>query len=480
MSTPNVCAPTLIPTDRTDQVGTDQRADQVSTDRPAGQPPPGARAEPPRPDHHEQGADPEQRVPADGPTVFFAELGSSAPGPVDPPRSWTDRVPSVAHRTAATPAPGQRSRAWPGAAAWPGPAARPGCTARPAEAGHPSAAGTVHPVWLGHPAGGVATRPGGFTVQVDGFAGSPGGHSAGFGMAGNGFGPAACWSGPASGGFGYPVPPRRRRGVAVPVLLTLLVSALVMIGGVIGLVRFVLDAAIADAGAMAPPGPAASAGPRAGRPLGAAAAERLVDQVAPGLVDIEARLPGDHYMAGTGIVLDPNGLVMTNNHVIAGQLDMVVTDIGNNRHYRAVLVGADPAHDVAVIRLGDASGLTTAVLGDSDSVRIGDQVAAIGNAGGAGGRPSVGTGPVTGLSEAADMTDEHGGDRQHLANLISATDGVRPGDSGGALVDTDGLVVGMNVAGGVDGPHRSPNGEGMAIRINDALGYAHRIVDHVA
>jgi S1-C subfamily serine protease len=275
--------------------------------------------------------------------------------------------------------------------------------------------------------------------------------------------------------------PRRKRNAAGPVLLVVLVVVVVVIGGVIGMIRLVLTATIRDVSAMPWPSStqaAPAAGPATSPPLSAADAEKLVNQVSPGLVDIDVKLTADHVMSGTGIVLDPSGLVMTNNHVIAGGTEMIVTDVQNKNQYRAVLVGNDPAHDVAVVQMQDASGLSVAQLGNSDTVQLGDQVAAIGNAGGADDRPSVGTGQVTELHHSATATDENGGNRESLTDLIEAIDGIRAGDSGGALVNTDGIVIGMNVAGGVDGFQGTPNGSGDAIRINDAITCAHAIVDH--
>jgi len=130
----------------------------------------------------------------------------------------------------------------------------------------------------------------------------------------------------------------------------------------------------------------------------------LLAEVGPGLVTITAVTGSHDAMAGTGIVLSSNGLVLTNSHVISPATALQVTDLGNRREYSALVVGTDPAHDIAVIRIHGASGLATATLGDSDSVEIGDQVASIGNALGTG-NPTVSTGPVTRLQRSIDVTD---------------------------------------------------------------------------
>ena len=117
---------------------------------------------------------------------------------------------------------------------------------------------------------------------------------------------------------------------------------------------------------------------------------QIASRVDPGLVDVVSTL-GDEQAtaAGTGIVLNSNGEVLTNNHVIDGATSIKVTDIGNGRTYTAKVVGYDATQDVAVIQLQNASGLTVASLGDSSTVQTGDNVVALGNAGRQG-RHSVG------------------------------------------------------------------------------------------
>ena len=117
---------------------------------------------------------------------------------------------------------------------------------------------------------------------------------------------------------------------------------------------------------------------------------QIASRVDPGLVDVVSTL-GDEQAtaAGTGIVLTSNGEILTNNHVIDGATSIKVTDVGNGRTYTAKVVGYDASQDVAVIQLQNASGLTVASLGDSSTVRTGDNVVALGNAGRQG-RHSVG------------------------------------------------------------------------------------------
>ncbi|HTQ88100.1 MAG TPA: trypsin-like peptidase domain-containing protein [Streptosporangiaceae bacterium] len=174
----------------------------------------------------------------------------------------------------------------------------------------------------------------------------------------------------------------------------------------------------------------------------------IAKTVDPALVDVVST-EGDQgaVAAGTGIVLTPNGLVLTNNHVIRGATSIKVTDVGNGRTYTAKVVGYDATKDVAAIQLQNASGLTTASLGDSSSVQTGDSVTALGNAGGKGGTPSVATGTVTALNQSITASDEGSGvNSEQLTGLIETNADIQPGDSGGALVNSYGQVIGMNTA----------------------------------
>jgi S1-C subfamily serine protease len=172
-------------------------------------------------------------------------------------------------------------------------------------------------------------------------------------------------------------------------------------------------------------------------------------KVSPGLVDVNTVLGYENARAaGTGIVLSSDGEVLTNHHVVEGATSITVTDIGNGKTYTASVVGYDEQHDIAVLKLKDASGLQTAKTGNSDQVKLGDQVVGVGNAGGTGGTPSYAAGKVTGLNQAITATDENGQDPENLTNLIQTDANIQAGDSGGPLVNANGKVVGVDVAGG--------------------------------
>ncbi len=207
---------------------------------------------------------------------------------------------------------------------------------------------------------------------------------------------------------------------------------------------------------------------------------QIASRVDPGLVDVVSTL-GDEQAtsAGTGIVLTSNGEVLTNNHVIDGATSIKVTDVGNGRTYTAKVVGYDASHDVAVIQLQNASGLTTASLGDSSTAQTGDSVVALGNAGGKGGTPSVAAGTVTALNQSITASDEGSGNSEQLTGLIQTNANIQPGDSGGSLVNSYGQVIGMDTAASSGTQLQSQSGQtavqAYAIPINEATSIAKQI-----
>src|SRR3984957_10544057 len=174
---------------------------------------------------------------------------------------------------------------------------------------------------------------------------------------------------------------------------------------------------------------------------------QIASRVDPAIVDVTSTLGYQQATAkGTGIVLTSNGEILTNNHVINGATSVSVTDIGNGKTYKATVVGYDESKDVAVLQLTGASGLTTANLGDSSTVGVGNSVVALGNAEGLDGTPSVATGSVTALNQSITASDESSGTSEQLTGLIETNAGIEPGDSGGPLVNTYGQVIAMDTA----------------------------------
>jgi S1-C subfamily serine protease len=212
----------------------------------------------------------------------------------------------------------------------------------------------------------------------------------------------------------------------------------------------------------------------------ALSASQIASRVDPAIVDIVST-DGDQgaTSAGTGIVLTSNGEVLTNNHVINGATSIKVTDVGNGKTYTATVVGYDASHDVAVIQLQNASGLTTASLGNSSTVQTGDRVTALGNAGGKGGTPSVATGAVTALNQSITASDDLSGSSEQLTGLIETNANIQPGDSGGPLVNAYGQVIGMDTAASSGTQFQSQSGQtaeqAYAIPINEAVSIASQI-----
>jgi len=174
----------------------------------------------------------------------------------------------------------------------------------------------------------------------------------------------------------------------------------------------------------------------------------IAAKVAPALVDVNSTFSeGGASGAGTGIVLSSSGEVLTNNHVIDGATRVTATDVGNRKTYDATVVGYDPSHDIAVLQLKNASGLTTASLGDSSKLSVGSPVLGIGNAGGAGGTPSSAGGTITAVQQSITAVDDIDGQTESLSGLIQTNADIQEGDSGGALVNSEGRVIGMITAG---------------------------------
>jgi S1-C subfamily serine protease len=217
-------------------------------------------------------------------------------------------------------------------------------------------------------------------------------------------------------------------------------------------------------------------GANAGSGTGLASAQ-IETQIDPGLVDVVATLGYEQAeSAGTGLVLTPSGEILTNNHVIEGATSVTVTDVGNGQSYKARVVGYDESKDVAVLRLRGASHLRTVKLGNSDSAAVGQDVMALGNAGGKGGIPSVAIGRIVALDVSITAADEGSGTTEQLTGLINDDAPIQPGDSGGPLVNGSGQVIGIDTAASNTMQFRSQaQTEAFAIPINEALSLADQI-----
>ncbi|MBD8605666.1 trypsin-like peptidase domain-containing protein [Aeromicrobium sp. CFBP 8757] len=191
-----------------------------------------------------------------------------------------------------------------------------------------------------------------------------------------------------------------------------------------------------------------------------------------GLVYIDTTLDyGSGQAAGTGMVLTSDGEILTNHHVVEGATSISVEVVSTGTTYDAEVVGYDATHDVAVLQLVDAQGLATVTTDTAETVAVGDSVTAVGNANGDGGAASAAAGTVLGVDQSITVSSETGGDASRLTGLIEIDADIIAGDSGGALYDDDGEVVGMSTAASSG----SADITGYAVPIAQALEIADQI-----
>jgi S1-C subfamily serine protease len=172
---------------------------------------------------------------------------------------------------------------------------------------------------------------------------------------------------------------------------------------------------------------------------------------------------------GSGVVLSEDGFILTNAHVIDGasQGDVRVT-LADNREYDAIIVGADPSTDIAVLKI-QAEDLSAVTVGDSDGVAVGDWVLAIGNPFRL--RSTVTAGIVSALSRQVEIIE----DALSIESFIQTDAAINTGNSGGALVNLRGELVGINTA--IASRSGSYQGYGFAVPSNLALKVATDIIE---
>jgi S1-C subfamily serine protease len=199
-------------------------------------------------------------------------------------------------------------------------------------------------------------------------------------------------------------------------------------------------------------------------------------KVQPGMVDITSHLRySGQVFEGTGMILNSSGLVLTNNHVVNGSTSLQVTLVDSGRTYRAQIVGTDSQNDVALLKLVNASGLTTVQVGNSDKVRLGAPVVALGNAGGTGGEPTVTSGNITALHRTITASDSGSQTSETLHNMLQTNAPIAEGDSGGPLANAAGQVIGMDTAANTRTLGGAGTDQGFAIPINRALSIARQM-----
>jgi putative serine protease PepD len=254
-------------------------------------------------------------------------------------------------------------------------------------------------------------------------------------------------------------------------------------GGVATLVKPDRSTITTSASGAAPSEPAAS--------LPAGSVEQVAAKVVPSVVKLETDM-GRQSEEGSGIILSSDGLILTNNHVVAaakggpgapgapdapGDTQTKVTFADGNTTSFTV-VGTDPSTDIAVVRAAGASGLTPITLGSSGNLRVGQDVVAIGSPLGLEGTVT------TGIVSALNRPVAAGGDAQNQNSVLDAiqTDAaINPGNSGGALVNMNGELVGVNSAiatlGGDSGAAQSGSiGLGFAIPVDQAKRIADELI----
>ncbi len=164
---------------------------------------------------------------------------------------------------------------------------------------------------------------------------------------------------------------------------------------------------------------------------------------------------------GSGVIVSKNGYILTNNHVVA-EADELKVSLNDGREFEAKLVGADPKTDVAVIKI-ETDDLPVATLADSDLLRVGDLVFAVGNPLGVGQTVTMGIVSATGRNNLGILAEQGG-----YENFIQTDAAINQGNSGGALVDARGRLVGINTAILSGGARGGNIGIGFAIPINQA------------
>lgn len=276
---------------------------------------------------------------------------------------------------------------------------------------------------------------------------------------------------------------RSRRGALVAGAV-----AVAVVSGGIGAAAAVVaepdhSAAMHAAIAAAPGQPAAAS-------LPAGSVEQVAAKVMPSVVKLQIDM-GRQSGEGSGIVLSPDGLILTNNHVVAaaadsglaqqastaGEIKQTVT-FSDGRSTPFTVVGTDPAGDLAVVKAQNVSGLTPIALGSSSDVKVGQDVVAIGSPLGLQGTVT------TGIISALDRPVAAGGgpdDQVAVLDAIQTDAAINPGNSGGALVNMNGELIGINSAIATMGGGESPDAQSGSIGLGFAIpvDQAKRIADEL-
>jgi serine protease Do len=221
------------------------------------------------------------------------------------------------------------------------------------------------------------------------------------------------------------------------------------------------------------------------------AIERVVKQLKPSVVRISVTSstnrrgpfgsingPAQAQGVGTGMVLDDQGRILTNNHVVtlesSGPAGSVSVDLPNGKSANANVVGSDPQTDLAVVQVGngDREGLTPIQWANPSSIVVGEQVVAIGYALDLGGAPTVTTGVVSAVDRSIPEQDAT------ISGAVQTDAAINPGNSGGPLLDLNGKVVGVNTAGLAGSSGQPVQGLNFAISVETAQPITQELLAH--
>ena len=273
-------------------------------------------------------------------------------------------------------------------------------------------------------------------------------------------------------------PQRKRPGMAAVVVVSLLAGAL---GAGIG-----AGAVIATDDDAAPTSSASNAnGNISTAALPEGSISKVAAKVLPSVVSIQFAGPQNGVTpaqggSGSGVVIDADGLILTNNHVVEGAADggSLTVTFQDGTSTPAEIVGRDPSSDLAVIRVDGAQNLVPIKLGDSDNLQVGETVIAIGSPLGLNG--TVTTGIVSAKNRPV-LPGSSAGDTSVL-NAIQTDAAINPGNSGGALVNLNGELVGINSAIATLGSSSTGQGGsiglGFSIPINQAKWISNQLIDN--
>lgn len=204
----------------------------------------------------------------------------------------------------------------------------------------------------------------------------------------------------------------------------------------------------------------------------------IAEKVSPSVVSIVTKSQAQTFSgiaalqgAGTGIIMSEDGYVMTNNHVVQDVNDVVVVDSTGEQYEDVTVIGRDPLNDVAFLKVTSSTKFQPATLGNSSTLRTGQQVVAIGNALGQYSN-TVTSGIISGVGRPVTASAGNG-QTESLSDLIQTDASINPGNSGGPLLNMAGQVIGINTA-----IAEGANGIGFSIPINATKGVLSGVLEN--